>query len=1123
MASDIGRWLQALGLERYEEVLAENEIDLDALPYVTDDDLKEIGVALGARRKLLAALARPGFADERRSGLEVVVPRGAGAEAERRQLTVMFCDLAGSTALSERLDPEDLREVLRAYQKTCSAIVSRYDGHIAKYIGDGLLVYFGYPQAHEDDAQRAVRAGLEIVAHVAGLSGRFDKVPDLSLAAHLGIHTGLVVAGEMGAGHTREEMAIVGETPNLAARLEALAEPGTVLISDSTLALTEGLFVCEALGAQSLKGISKPVGVYRVVGETKARSRFEAAASRGLLPMVGRGQEMALLLDRWEQAKDGEGQVVLLSGEAGIGKSRIVRMLRDRVAAEDHVRLRYQCSPYHTNSALHPIIDQLERVAGIGRADPPDTKLGKLQALLAPSSSEPDVAVPLVAALLSVPVGDRFVLPQLSPEQQKERTLAALIDQTESLAAQRPLLITFEDAHWIDPTSKELLDLMVDQVQAIRALVVITHRPVFEAPWGGRPHVTSLTLNRLGRRQSRTMVGALTADKPLPEEVMDQILAKTDGVPLFVEELTRTVLEAGLLKEESDRYVLAGPLPPLAIPATLHDSLIARLDRLPAIKEVAQTAAAIGREFSYRLLSEVSGTTAEALEDALGQLARAELVFRRGTPPQATYTFKHALVRDAAYESLLKSKRQELHRRIAEALERSFPERAEAEPELLAYHLCEAGSTEEAISYYRKAGERAAQRSANVEAMTHFERALDLLAMLPDSRKRDDAELDLRINLGPVLMAAKGYAAPQVDTCYTRARELAEKLGDAGRRFTVLYGFWQSRNISGRVSVAKQIADELVHLTERDIDTGRQLQAHHANWTSALCIGDLEGACAHTAAGIAVYDETRHRDHKFLYGAHDPAVCALGVKSVASWLSGRFEEVKPSMAESLALAEQLDHPTTSAVAHLFASVACYLAEDFERAIEVGDAGVALCEESGLLTWRQMIGVVRARARTDTDCSDEIMELQRCIQAYRAGGHGIFWSWFMLLSAEAYWQAGDLDRAAADLERARAHSLENGESWFDAELQRLEGELILGRAAEDVAAAAAKFHKAKKIAAAQNAKSLELRAATSLARLWRDQGRIAEARSELAPVYDWFTEGFDTPGLVEARDLLDAVR
>ena len=748
MADDIGRWLEDIGLSKYADVFAENEIDSTVLPDLSEADFEKIGIPMGPRKKMLRAIEELNVAAQgTESTVEARVGRAASAEAERRQLTVMFCDLAGSTALSERLDPEDLREVLRAYQEICAEVTGRYDGYIAKYIGDGLLVYFGYPQAHEDDAQRAVRAGLEIVVSVAGLSERIREPLNIDLAVHLGIHTGLVVAGEMGAGDTREEMAIVGETPNVAARLEGLAEPGSVLISESTHNLIEGLFVCENLGPQSLKGISKPVDVYRVQGETDARSRFEAVASRGLMPMVGREQEMALLLDRWEQAKGGEGQVVLLSGEAGIGKSRIVEMLRDGVGAEDHVRLRYQCSPYHTNSALHPIIDQLERAGGFARDDPIDIRLDKLESLLAQSSTESAEAAPLLAALLSIPTGDRFAPLEMSPELQKERTLAALINQMNGLAERRPVLIIFEDAHWIDPTSQELLDLIVDHAQAIKALVVITYRPVFTAPWGGHPHVTSLTLNRLGRRQSETMVGALTVNKPLPEEVLDQILAKTDGVPLFVEELTKTVLEAGFLKEEEDRYVLTGPLPPLAIPATLHDSLMARLDRLSPIKEVAQTAAAIGREFSHELLSGVSGASDEGLEDALAQLAEAELVFRRGTPPQAIYTFKHALVRDAAYESLLKSKRRELHGRIAQTLEHSFPERAEAEPELLAYHLTEAGLAEPAIVYWRKAGLRAIERSANVEAIAHLTNGLELFLALPDSSQRPQDELSLQAPL----------------------------------------------------------------------------------------------------------------------------------------------------------------------------------------------------------------------------------------------------------------------------------------------------------------------------------------------------------------------------------------
>jgi class 3 adenylate cyclase len=554
VSRDIAEWLNGLGLEQYAVAFADNRIGLDVLPDLTEADFENIGIPLGDRKRLLKAIAA--LSERSEESPARGVPPAPSPDAERRQLTVMFCDLVGSTALSGALDPEDFREVMRAYQEAVAAVVGRYDGYLAKYLGDGILVYFGYPQAHEDDAERAVRAGLAMVLAVAALRPR----PDLSLASRIGIATGLVVVGDMVGQGVSEERAVSGETPNLAARLQALAEPDTVVISASTHALVEGLFICEDLGPQSLKGISKPVGGYRVREETVARSRFEAAASRGLMPLVGREHEIGLLEERWQQATEGDGQVVLLTGEAGIGKSRIVQTLRERLAAEDHVRLRYQCSPYHTNSALHPIIDQLARTAEFARNDTPEIRLGKLEALLAQSSERLEEVTPLFAALLSIPTGDRYAATEMSPELQKERTFSALIDRMNGLAARQPLLVIFEDAHWIDPTTHELLDLMVDRAQNIKALVLITFRPIFTAPWGGHPHATSLTLDRLGREQSQKMVRALTGNKPLPEEVLSQILARIDGVPLFAEELTKTVLEADFLEEEADRYVLTGPL-----------------------------------------------------------------------------------------------------------------------------------------------------------------------------------------------------------------------------------------------------------------------------------------------------------------------------------------------------------------------------------------------------------------------------------------------------------------------------------------------------------------------------------------------------------------------------------
>jgi class 3 adenylate cyclase/predicted ATPase len=1120
MARDISEWLEDLGLGRYADVFAENEIDFDALPHVTEEDLKEVGIALGARRKLLATIAKLETEIQPIPKQVSAGDRVVASEAERRQLTVMFCDLAGSTALSERLDPEDLREVLRAYQETCSNIIGHYDGHIAKYIGDGLLVYFGYPQAHEDDAQRAVRAGLEIVSGVAELSGRFGGRLNIELAAHLGIHTGLVVAGEMGAGETREEMAIVGETPNVAARLEGLAEPGSVLISHSTHGLTEGLFVCQALGAQPLKGISEPVDVYRVEGETAARSRFEAAASRGLMPLVGREEEMALLLDRWEQAKEGEGQVVLLSGEAGIGKSRITRMLRDHLAPEDHVRLRYQCSPYHTNSALHPIIDQLERAAGFARDDLPAVRLDKLESLLAQSSRHPTEAVPLLAAALSIPTGDRFPPLELSSEIRKERTLAMLIDQMKGLAENGPVLIIFEDAHWIDPASQELLDLIVDHAQAIKALVVITYRPVFAAPWGGHPHVTSLTLNRLGRRHSQTMVTALTANKQLPAEVLEQILAKTDGVPLFVEELTRTVLEAGLLKEEEDRYVLNGPLPPLAIPATLHDSLMARLDRLSPIKEVAQTAAAIGREFSHRLLSEVSTATDEGLEDALAQLAEAELVFRRGKPPQATYTFKHALVRDAAYESLLKSKRPELHGRIAKTLEHSFPERAEAEPELLAYHLTEAGLAEPAIAYWKKAGLRAIERSAYVEAAAHLTKGLELFSALPDSSQRPQDELSLQAPLGSALTSAKGYSAPETGKALMRARDLCREVGVTPQTFEVLYGVWNFRFVAGQIHDAYEIAEECLNLLQPDGERTRLIAAHSALGQNLVPLGRLESAQDQLEQSIALYDPEKDRTLCFVYG-EDPALASLFWMPWVLWFRGYPEQAEIRSHEALAKSRELSHPLTTGFAHALVAVFRYLRREPMAAQEIAQAGINFCREHDVPVYPAFSTLVRGWARAELDRPQEgVADMHGGLDEWRATGTGLMLPIFYAVLAEGYAKWSKIEDGLKFLDKAFDRIRTTGECVWEPELHRLKGALLLFQSGKYEIEAEARFSKAIEVARGQSAKSFELRAATNLARLWQGQGKIEEAKGLLAPVYKWFTEGFETADLKDAKTLLD---
>jgi class 3 adenylate cyclase len=784
---DIAAWLRELGLARYEQAFRENDIAPAVLPELTDRDLQDLGVSLGHRRLLLKAIRA--LADDGAERHHTEASRSPAARpasqsgAERRQLTVMFVDLVGSTALSARLDPEDMGQVIRAYQKCCAEVIRRWDGHVAKYLGDGVLAYSGWPQAHEDAAERAVRAGLAIIAALAEL----DTPAGAPLAVRVGIATGLVMVGDLVGDDEARERAVVGETPNLAARLQALATPGSVVISQATRRLIGGLFELADLGPKRLKGFAEPLAAWRVEGEGRAEGRFEALHGERLTPLVGREHEVGILLERWTSAKEGDGQAVLLSGEPGIGKSRVVRTLRERLGDEPYVPLSHYCSPHHTNSALYPLIGLLERAARLDREEPPEAQLAKLEAVLGRSSDRLDEAVPLLAALLGIPTGDRYPALNLTPEVLKRRTFQALLDQLAGLGAQQPVLALYEDVHWVDPSTLELLGLIIERIQRLPVLVLITFRPEFQPPWTGHAHVTSLAMSRLGRRQGVDLVARITGSKPLPSAIVEQIVGRTDGVPLFVEELTKTVLESGLLADVGDRYELSGPLPPLAIPTTLHDSLMARLDRLAPVKEVAQIAAVIGREFSHELLAAVTPLSEDKLGEALDQLVTSELVFRRGTPPDATYSFKHALVQDAAYQSLLRSRRQQLHARIAKALE-AIPNAAETQPELLAHHFTEAALARPAVDYWLKAGELAIRRSATVEAIAQLRRGLDQVESLPGDLERASLELDLQTALGGALIAARGFASPETGKAYTRAGELCRQLGQPPQLFRVLYG-----------------------------------------------------------------------------------------------------------------------------------------------------------------------------------------------------------------------------------------------------------------------------------------------------------------------------------------------
>jgi class 3 adenylate cyclase/tetratricopeptide (TPR) repeat protein len=844
--------------------------------------------SLGHRRQLLRAIA----------GVEKGAPKLAPATAapvtpqphdaaERRQVTVMFSDLVGSTALSARMDPEDLREVISAYQKCVAETVRRFGGFVAKYMGDGVLVYFGYPQAHEDDAERAVRAGLELIAAMTALKTR------TALQTRVGIATGIVVVGDLIGSGEAQERGIVGETPNLSARLQGIADPNTVVIAEATRKLLGNLFELDDLGAKDLKGIAGPVRAFAALRASSAEGRFEALHTTGLTALVGREEEFELLLRRWSRAKRGEGQVVLLSGEPGIGKSRLTAALLESVAGEPHTRLRYFCSPQRADSALHPIIGQMERAAGLTHDDKPQAKLDKLDAVLAQTSTSPRDAA-LFAEMLSLPNDGRYPALELTPEQRRQRTLEALTSQLARLALHNPVLMILEDAHWVEPTSLEVFGRVVDQIATLRVLLIVTFRPEFNPPWVGQSHVTSLTLNRLGEREAAAIIARLVGNKALPADVLAEIVERTDGIPLFVEEMTKAVLEAES-EGAARRTVAAVPSSALAVPASLHASLMARLDRLGPAKEVAQIGSAIGREFSHALLASVARKSEAALGSALDRLVQAGLLSRQGVPPLASYLFKHALVQDAAYGTLLREPRRVLHARIAETLESQFAEIADSQPEILARHCSEAGLIEKAAGLWGKAGERSLDRSALVEAAAQLTRALEQIATLPGTPALRRERIKLQVALITPLIHVKGHAAAETKAAAEQARLLIEQAAALGEPpedplllFSVLYAFWAANQAAFNGDAMRDLAAQFLALAEKQRATAPLMIGHRLMGTSLLQTGDIAEARGHLDQAIALYDPADHRPLATRFG-HDVGVAILSFRSWALWLLGHPE------------------------------------------------------------------------------------------------------------------------------------------------------------------------------------------------------------------------------------------
>jgi class 3 adenylate cyclase/predicted ATPase len=1115
-------------LEQYETTFRENAVDETVLPKLTAEDLKDLGItAVGHRRKLLEAIGELRAVTLTESPLSEVAATIASPSkdttAERRQVTVMFSDLVGSTALSARMDPEDLREVISAYQKSVAETVQRFGGFVAKYMGDGVLIYFGYPHAHEDDAERAVRAGLELVAAIGALK---TYAP---LQTRVGIATGLVIVGDLIGSGASQEQAIVGETPNLAARLQGVAESNSVVIAESTRKLVGGLFELRDLGAQNLKGIAGPVRAWAALRPASVESRFDALHASGLTQLVGREEELELLLRRWSRAKSGEGQAVLLSGEAGIGKSRLTAALLERLVAEPHTRLRYFCSPQHTDSALYPIISQMERAAGFAHDDAALAKLDKLDAVLAQSLT-PRQDATLFAEMLSLPNDGRYPALELLPQQRRQRTLEALTTQIEALSRLNPVLMIFEDAHWIDPTSLEALGRAVDRIRSLGVLLIITYRPEFEPPWIGRPHVTALTLNRLGEGEIAALIDGVTGNKALPAHIRRNIVERTDGIPLFVEEMTKAVLEA---ESEGDAQQTAAAVPPsaLAVPASLHASLMARLDRLGSAKDVAQIGAAIGREFSHALLAAVMAEPGMDLQAALDRLVKAGLLFRQGVPPHASYLFKHALVQDAAYSTLLRDPRRALHARIAGTLEDQFAEISENHPELLARHFTEAGLIEKAALLWGKAGQRSLERSALVEAAAQFGRALGPMATLPGTPALRREQIRLQVAAITPLMYIKGYAAPETKAAVSQARllidqseALGEPLDDPLLLFSVLYGFWVANYVAFNGGVMRGLAADFLALAEKQGATVPLIVGHRLMGTSLVCSGKMLEARALLDRAVAQYNPIKHRPLALRFG-QDVRVAALSYRAMAHWMLGYPTAALTDAEAALADAREIGQAATLMYVLAHANWIYLWRGNYEEVDSVAGRLVTLAQDKGAMLWKavgmaNLGGLFTLTSNSDVLKAKAIETLSAGMTMFSSTGATVWMPWYQAHLGKVRAELGQFDKAWSDVQDAVTAIESSQERWSEAELHRLAGEVAF-RSAEPLATSAEDyFARALAVARQQQAKSWELRAAMSMARLWRDQGKPQQARELLAPVYGWFTEGFDTRDLKEAKALLE---
>jgi class 3 adenylate cyclase/predicted ATPase len=1043
--------------------------------------------------------------------------KGERPQPERRQLTVLFCDLVASSKFASRLDPEELRELIRSYQAACTAVIRRFDGTVSRYMGDGILALFGYPRAHEDDSERAVLSALDIIPAIARVPVPHPAHGAERLAVRIGIATGLVVAGDLIGEGASEEEAIVGETPNLAARLQGLASPNSVVIAPSTRSLIGERFECADLGRHSLRGFTEPVQAWQVLGPGLAVSRFEAAQPTSVAPLVDREDELRWLLGLWQDAQRGHGRTVLLAGEAGIGKSRLLQALRERIAGEPHAAMFFQCSPHYVNTALHPWIRHLERAVDIGHEDSAAAKRAKLVRWLG-KGPEIGERIALLGALLSISAAEQSASSAMSPQRQKERTFELLLRCMEAKPPGAPLLIVFEDVHWVDPTTKEFLTLLIERVRDMRAVVVLTFRPETSAQaWADRPHVEYRELKRLAAEHA-TRLAEQVAGARLPKSVIGQVVAKTDGVPLFIEEFTRAVLAGGVTRATQDGNALIEPPGELAVPATLQDSLMARLDQLGPAKLIAQIAGAIGREFSYELLEAVASPLAERPREGLLALEQAGLVYAESRAHATNYVFKHALVQEVAYQSLLRSRRRELHLRIAEALESRFPQTTRDAPELVAHHWTEAGDAERAAARWLAAGQRASERSEYREAIAHLRRGLELVRRVSDADERKRRELNLLLALGPPLIMAEGAGTPQVAAVYARAMELCEAMPESALHFAAHWGCWR---VSMDHRKGRERADRLLDVAEALGDPALLLQAHHCQWATLYMIGALGECCRHIEAGLELYDPERDRVQAALYGGHDARVCALGELALARWLLGHPQEALEHVNSALAWAEHISHAGSRAHAMDYALVLHKFRRDAAAVTARARDLVAYADQQKLSDHRAkgafFLGWARALLE---DAKQGLGEMLDALASEKAAGTPEDFPLYYEMLAEIHARLGRPEEGLAAIDNAVAYAERLGLMFWNPELHRRRGELLLASGAP-VAEAAASFRDALASARAQGSRSLELRAAVSRARLHCREGESAAAAELLRPVYDSFA-GLATVDAIEAHELLETL-